>query len=108
NNYLGGQQQQANQNVTVGNQQQLGTFGTQMGAAGEADKNAIYNKSLPGLFEKITGFGRGGAIKGPTLAMVGEKGPEAIIPLRPPAIAAPRFALPASYLARRAYDSERK
>ena len=42
-------------------------------------KNMIGDINLPGF--DIPGFADGGIVTGPTLAMVGEKGPEAIIPL---------------------------
>ena len=42
-------------------------------------KNMVGNFDIPGF--DIPGFAEGGIVTGPTLAMVGEKGPEAIIPL---------------------------
>jgi hypothetical protein len=42
-------------------------------------KDSIGNFDIGGI--KIPGFADGGIVTGPTLAMVGEKGPEAIIPL---------------------------
>jgi hypothetical protein len=37
--------------------------------------------AIGGLVGKIPGFADGGIVTRPTLAMVGEKGPEAIVPL---------------------------
>jgi len=42
-------------------------------------KNQVGNFDFPGF--DIPGFADGGVVTRPTLAMVGEKGPEAIIPL---------------------------
>lgn len=84
-NYLTGQGTQANQNAQVGNQQRLSAFGTQLGAQNAATGNAITNSKTPGMGEKIAGMllAKGGAVSGPTKALVGEEGPELVIDLMP-------------------------
>lgn len=77
--YLGGQANQANQNVTIGNQQQAGVFGTMTGAANKASENAVVNYGKPGA--AISWLAEGGVTKGPHMALVGEAGPELIIDL---------------------------
>jgi hypothetical protein len=81
--YLGDQQNQANQNYSVGTQQQIGNFGTQTGAQSNATRNAITNYAVPGLGEKIFNkLAGGGVVKGPRDVMVGEAGPELVIDLK--------------------------
>lgn len=77
--YLGGQANQANQNVTIGNQQQAGVFGTQVGGVNQASGNAVANYRIPGA--GISWLAKGGVTHGPHPALVGEAGPELIIDL---------------------------
>ncbi len=87
-NYLSGQQNQANQNVTIGNQQQTGNLGTTSGAITGAEGNRIVNYKTPSTAEKalttvanIVSGAEGGVSHGPHMALVGEAGPELIINL---------------------------
>lgn len=81
--YVTGQGNQANQAVTIGNQQRIGAYGTQLGAQNTASGNAIVNYKTPGAIEKVFSGGgaKGGVTKGPEMALVGEAGPELIIDL---------------------------
>jgi hypothetical protein len=80
--YLGDQGTQAGQNVTIGNQQRIGNFGTQFGAQNAATGNAINNSKTPGLGLQIAGlFEKGGVVSGPQRALVGEAGRELIVDL---------------------------
>lgn len=60
----------------------FGILGKLGGIAGKA-ANPIFGgvKGFLDLIGNIPGFADGGVVRGPTLAMVGEKGPEAIVPL---------------------------
>ncbi len=85
-NYLSQMHAGANQNVTVGNQQRLGGYQAQTGAQNASTGTAIVNYKTPSATEKILGgiagiFAKGGVIKGPQKALVGEAGPELIIDL---------------------------
>lgn len=100
NQYLGGQEQQASQNTQVGNQQQLGAYTSQGAATNQSNQVGVENQrtgtplgSLLGI--NGLGFARGGVVRpgtpqspmqGPKPALVGEAGPEAIVPLGPPRI----------------------
>lgn len=85
--YLGGKETEATQGVQVGNQQRVGNYGTQFGAQNAATGNAIRNygtQNGDNSFGKVAGlFGlkSGGAVTGPTPALVGEDGPELVIDL---------------------------
>lgn len=85
--YLGGKETEATQGVQVGNQQRVGNFGTQIGGQNAATGNAIRNygtQNGDNSFGKVAGlFGlkSGGAVTGPTPALVGEDGPELVIDL---------------------------
>lgn len=82
-NYLQNQQTQSNQNQTIGNQQQLGAYGAQTGAANSATAGAIANYAAkpgdPTLPTNLLGVAEGGQFKGPVHALVGEAGPELIL-----------------------------
>lgn len=54
-------------------------FNIALGAAAGAGAQGLFNGLLNSI--KIPAFGDGGVVLGPTLALVGEKGPEAIVPL---------------------------
>lgn len=88
NNYLGTQAQQASQNMQVAGQQQLGTYSSQTGGVNQANQVGVGNKAVnqqnPGTVTNILGFAKGALLKGPRTALVGERGPEAIVPLGPP------------------------
>ncbi len=82
-NYLQNQQTQANQNQTIGNQQKLNAYGTQIGGANSATNGAISNYAAkpgdPTLPTSLFGVAKGGAFTGPQTALVGEAGPELIL-----------------------------
>lgn len=81
-NYLANEQNQASQNVSVGQQQRIADLGTQAGATNAATGNAIANYKVPSATEKALGFlAKGGVTHGPREALVGEAGPELIIDL---------------------------
>jgi hypothetical protein len=98
------QGQTQNQNAQNARQRQQQTYGTQTSgtnqatAIGAAADNA--NKSRPGIFDKIVGgvtgavgalgggegmkaigLADGGVVTKPTYALIGEDGPEAVVPL---------------------------
>ncbi len=98
--YLARAQAQSSQNTQVGQQQQLGLYGAQNQGQQGATRNAITNYAVPGFGQTVfkdvvdfigavTGAGkggggtgphaRGGEIKGPETALVGEAGPELIL-----------------------------
>lgn len=86
-NYLAQQQGGANQNVTIGNQQRLGAYGTQTGAQNASTGTAIVNYKTPSATEKVlTGINplkaKGDVVSGPQMAIVGEAGPELIVDLK--------------------------
>ncbi len=91
-NYLMPMQQQANQNVQVGNQQRGTNFATTGNLANQASGNAITNYRVPGfgnqVFTDVTQVlgavphgAKGGVTRGPQMALVGEAGPELIVDL---------------------------
>lgn len=87
NNYLGGQQQQANQDVTTAGQQQLGAYSTQAGSSNQAGQNQIGNKAINNQNSPLNLLlgAKGLAVQGPQPAIIGEKfKPEAIVPIGPP------------------------
>jgi len=88
--YLANLQNQANQNVSVGNQQRLGAYGTQLSGQNQATSNAISNYAVPGMGERITNIipkflphAKGAHVTKPHTALVGEEGPEMIVDLLP-------------------------
>lgn len=93
-NYLQGKQSQANQNVSVGNQQRLGAYGTQTGGINQATSVGVANYGTkPGDPTTATNLinsngiinsgkqAKGGVSQGPHMALVGEAGPELIVDL---------------------------
>ncbi len=58
----------------------LGAFGVARQGAG-ATAGASGGGGIGGAIKKIFGFAEGGLVTRPTLALIGEKGPEAVVPL---------------------------
>ncbi len=97
-NYLATQGQQAQQNVTIGNQQRTGAYQGQMGAQNASSGTGVQNYAVKGFGERIfdatipilygggqkkpPGAALGTVSKGPTKALVGEAGPELIVDLK--------------------------
>ncbi len=86
--YLQNQQGQANTNVSVGNQQRLGAYGTQTGGINQATSVGVTNYGTkpgdPTTATNLLGVGaKGGVSQGPHLALVGEAGPELLVDLAP-------------------------
>ncbi len=103
-NYYQGQDQQANQNAENAQNRQVQTYGTQAAGTNTAAAQEADAAKQPGMFSKIVGgvtgligaaggaatglaaakkafSADGGIIDKPTLAVVGEDGPEMIVPL---------------------------
>jgi phage-related protein len=59
----------------------LGMIGKLVGAIKSIPSLPDIGGAVGGLIGKIPGLAEGGIVTGPTLAMVGEAGPEAVIPL---------------------------
>lgn len=60
----------------------FGILGKIAGIAGKAANPVLGGiKGLAGLFNAIPGLADGGIVTGPTLAVIGEAGPEAVVPL---------------------------
>jgi len=98
NNYLGGQESQANQGAQVGQQQQTGAYTATTSGSNQAGglqvENKAVNQNNPGSIPNVIfGHEKGATIEGPQLSLVGEKpdpqsptgyAPEAIIKVGPP------------------------
>lgn len=100
-NYYQGQNAQANQNAENAQGRQVQTYGTQATGTNQAAGLQEQASQNPGLFGKIVGgvtgavkavgggqgiaaigaMGDGGVVDKPTLAVIGEDGPEAVVPL---------------------------
>jgi hypothetical protein len=62
--------------------ERFGILGELAGAAGKLSIPGLGAiGSLGSLLNKIPGLADGGIVRGPTLAMIGEAGPEAVVPL---------------------------
>lgn len=91
-----GQEQQQNQNSQAAYQRELGTYATKVGGVNQATATSEQANQNPGLFDKIAGaatgiagaaagfLADGGIATSPTLAVVGEHGPEKIVPMGSP------------------------
>lgn len=79
---------------------QLGIYGTQGGLANQSNQNEIIADSRPSTWERIAGaaagglgaaagagfrFEHGGVVTEPTVALLGEAGPEMVVPMNPDA-----------------------
>jgi hypothetical protein len=106
-NYETGQQQMANQNANAAADRRVGVYGTTGELTNAATGNQIRNASRPSTWEKVAGLGigavgavtggggipglgggkskgggaTGGVITEPTVAVLGEAGPEVVVPL---------------------------
>jgi hypothetical protein len=95
--YFAGKQAQANQNVQSAHNRRGDLYATQAGAQSRNTGNKIAAEGTPGKGERIVagvvgaagsvaggwlgGKAQGGVVTKPTYALVGEAGPEAIVPL---------------------------
>lgn len=91
-NYYQGQNTQANQNAENNQNREVSTYGTQAGAGNAATSNAVGASQTPTTLDKVLGgvagglgaaasfLDDGGVATDPTLAVVGEHGPEWIGP----------------------------
>ena len=98
--YLTNEQGLAQQGGETATNQQIGNFGTQAGAMNTATSTgaqaAAQKDAQPGMFSKIIGgisgaakaastvmaLADGGVVTEPTVVMIGERGPERVIPLQ--------------------------
>lgn len=88
-------QQQQNQNAQNAYNRQLGVYGTQTSGSGQATNAGVQASQTPSTLDKVIG-GIGGAVGAlgalddgavidqPTVATLGEQGPEAVVPLNQP------------------------
>lgn len=94
--YYTGQQDRAQSGAQTGNAQKIQSAGTEGGVANQATATATgaatNQANKPGVFSQVLGAGLGaasaffedgGIVDKPTLATVGERGPEMIVPLQP-------------------------
>lgn len=98
--YLTGQNAQANQNTQAEADRQTQLYGQQMSGRSGTTQSQLQRDSQPGLWQKVagtvigaanaagnmaTGFSGGkadgGIVTEPTVALIGEEGPEAVVPL---------------------------
>ncbi len=95
--YLGTAQNQANQNTTIGQQQQITNQGQMVQGANQATTGAVANYAVPGfgqqIFQDVVGTvqagakaaggvkAKGGVSRGPETALIGEAGPELLVDL---------------------------
>ena len=90
---VAGQQAQAQQGGQAAQQVQLGAYGTQTsGVNSAASGQANFTVGQPSLGDQLGKslaglFADGGVAFEPTIAKIGERGPEAVIPIGPPHIA---------------------
>lgn len=93
-NYYQGQQQQGNANQQGSYGRQAGLYGTQAGASNGSTALGLNASQTPTTFDKVMGgisgglgavasfLDEGGVVTQPTIGVVGENGPEKIVPLR--------------------------